>query len=68
ILGKKREEWRVGQITETSYKGYTFMIHGDEVGWQCELDMVYFVSGGTCQGRLEVARAARVETPSIIRV
>jgi hypothetical protein len=68
IIGKKRDEWHLGQVAETSYQGSDFMLNGDDVGWQCELDMVYFVSGGTCQGRLEVAKAARQETPSIIRV
>lgn len=68
IVGKKKSAWDMSRTTETTYEGMPYMLKGDDVGWECELDMVYFVSGGTSQGRLEVARAARRETPSIIRV
>lgn len=68
IVGKKKSAWNLSNLAETQYQGSTYLLKGDDVGWECELDMVYFVSGGTSQGRLEVARAARRETPSIIRV
>ena len=68
IVGKHSDKVDVSDTTPTNIEGIDFMIKGDQIGWECEMGMVYFVSGGTSAGRNAVACALRFETPTIRRV
>lgn len=59
-----------GPLTCTSHEfdGQDFLVDGERIGWRCVGGMVYFVSGGTHRGRLKLATAARLETPSLRRI